>query len=314
MQKIDLSIVIPCFRSEFYLARNVEQIYASVADLKRTQIQTFEIILVVDGSPDDTMSVARNLEDKYAEIRTVQLTKNFGQHPAIFAGIQEAKMPWILTMDDDGQHPAGAITKMLEVISPDIDVVYAVSQIEEHGIYRNFMSRKAKFFIFRMLRIENSRDLSAFRIFRKSLVNDIKLSELTNGVVDVVLNWATTRFASVEIEMKKRSEGQSNYSIPTLFKFAIQMITGYSTKPLRFITFVGCASFFFSILGALVVLVEWVFGRITVPGYTTIVFLILIMGSLQLVALGIMSEYLARIHEKSMGKPLFSIRRDNSQL
>ena len=308
MQLVGLSVVIPCYKSEFFLNKNVSEIYLALQAMRGSQIASFEIILVVDGSPDNTISVAQELADSHPEIHLLHLTRNFGQHAAIFAGIQAAKLTWVLTLDDDGQHPADAISTLLEAITPDTDVVYGVSKVEEHTLVRNFFSRQAKYFTFKILNVENAKHLSAFRVFRKSLIDNVDLDHLTNGVVDVVLTWNTTRFATVEIEMKKRPSGQSNYNITALIKFAIQMITGYSTRPLRLVTLLGLGTFVVSGFGAIVVLIEWALGNITVPGYTTLVFLILIMGSLQLFALGIIGEYLGRIHEKSMGKPLFTIR------
>lgn len=308
VRRIDLSIIIPCYRSELFLYSNVEEIIAEIQKMINSKINTFEILLIVDGSPDNTITVARLLEEKHKQVRVIELNRNFGQHAAIFAGIYDAKMPWILTMDDDGQHPASEISTMLAEISPGVDVIYGSPRLEEHGLIRSFMSRQAKYITYKALRIENARQISAFRLFRRTLLGSVDLIHLTNGVVDVVLHWSTTRFSSVEVDMQKRKGGKSNYSISGLFKFAAQMITGYSTRPLKLATLIGFSSFIVSILAAVVVLIERILGKIKVPGYTTLVLLVLILGSIQLFALGIIGEYLGRIHEKTMGKPLFVIR------
>jgi undecaprenyl-phosphate 4-deoxy-4-formamido-L-arabinose transferase len=306
---IDVSVVVPCYKSENFLKEVVESVYQELKMLQGQTINKFEINLVVDGSPDETYKIAFELAETYEEIRSFELTRNFGQHSAIFAGVENSRMSWILTMDDDGQHPPAQISKLIDLVGDDVDVIYGKSSVEEHNFIRNLFSQSSKYLIYKILDVKYAKNVSAFRLFRRSLLENINLSSLNNGVVDVVINWHTDRIQSVEVKMLKRAQGDSNYNYQGLTKFALQMITGYSVKPLRMVTALGFVAFVLSMFTALLVLVQSIMDVIEVPGYASIVFITLILGSFQIFALGIIGEYIGRIHEKTLGKPLFKVRK-----
>jgi undecaprenyl-phosphate 4-deoxy-4-formamido-L-arabinose transferase len=210
---IDVSVVVPCYKSENFLKEVVESVYQELKMLQGQTINKFEINLVVDGSPDETYKIAFELAETYEEIRSFELTRNFGQHSAIFAGVENSRMSWILTMDDDGQHPPAQISKLIDLVGDDVDVIYGKSSVEEHNFIRNLFSQSSKYLIYKILDVKYAKNVSAFRLFRRSLLENIKLSSLNNGVVDVVINWYTDRIQSVEVKMLKRAQGDSNYNI-----------------------------------------------------------------------------------------------------
>lgn len=302
----DLSIVIPCYKSEDYLKKNV----ISLLEVLKKELQLeFEILLVVDGSPDNTIFIAKDLSSTYTEVRAIELSKNFGQHAALFAGISQAQGDLILTMDDDGQHDPSGIPTLLNSLVPELDVVYGISDKEEHSFYRNIASRLAKVFIFRVLGIKNARHISAFRLLRREVIANIDFSILSNGTLDVIINWNTDKISWTEIRMIQRPHGKSNYRLVGLIRFTFDMITNYSTRPLRVATVFGILGFFITGAFAAFIVFASVNGIIKVPGYASIAILISTLGSIQLLTLGIIGEYLGKIHEKSFNKPTFTIRK-----
>jgi len=302
---MSLSIVIPCFQSEASLDEVVEGIKDSLRGFKGFE---YEILLVLDGPTDRTAEIATQLENKITECRVIELSRNYGQHPAIFAGILSAKYEIVITMDDDGQHLPREIPTLIEALSDETDLVYGLPTEEEHGLVRSFASRFFKSMLFRILGIRNARDVSAFRIFRKSLLQNIDLQKISSGTVDVALHWSTTRIKTVSTNMNKRLTGKSNYTLRSLFKFAIQMIIGYSVKPLKFALFIGLIGFLVSAALSIYFFVQYLQGDVKVAGFSTITILITTLSSIQLVTLGILGEYIASIHQKSIGKPMFNIR------
>jgi glycosyltransferase involved in cell wall biosynthesis len=302
----DLSIVIPCYKSENYLEKNV----SSILEVLKSKLDIeFEILLVVDGSPDKTVFIAEKLALAYSEVRAIELSKNFGQHAALFAGISQAQGNLILTMDDDGQHTPSGILALLNSMSPDLDLVYGVSSKEEHNFLRNLASRIAKEFIFRALGIKNARHISAFRLFRSEVVRNVDFYNLSNGTLDVIINWNTDKISWTEVKMIQRPRGKSNYNLLGLIRFAFDMITNYSTRPLRVATFFGVIGFLSTSTFAAVVSIASINGIIKVPGFASIAILISALGSIQLLTLGVIGEYLGKIHEKSSSKPSFTIRK-----
>ena len=300
-----LSIVIPCYQSEASLNEVVLGIRDSIRGTKGFK---YEILLVLDGPTDRTAAIATELENEIAECRVIELSRNFGQHPAIFAGILSAKYEIIITMDDDGQHLPSEIPTLIKALNNEIDLIYGIPTEEEHGLFRSFASRFFKTMLFRILGIKNAKDISAFRIFRKSLLQDIDLHKISSGTVDVALHWSTSRIKTVSITMKRRSAGKSNYTLRSLIKFSIQMIIGYSVKPLKFALFIGLVGCLLSAALSIYFFVQYIQGNVKVAGFSTISILVTTLSSIQLVTLGILGEYIASIHQKSIGKPMFNIR------
>lgn len=310
-KKVEVSILIPCFKSVSFLESIVEDLVCELNYFKNKLIAAFEIILVVDGSPDGTLQVAINLSKKYKQVKVVELSKNFGQHAAIFAGISQCQYPLIVTMDDDGQHPAKQIGTLIEALDNDTDVVYGVSDVRVQGYLRSYFSRIAKKFLFRFLDVDSANEISAFRLFRRSLLKGTDFQRINIGIVDVLLDWSTSRIKSVPIIMSKRLQGNSNYNCRALFKFGIHMITGYSIRPLRIAAALGISSLIISMSLATMLFLARILGKVEIPGYASLAILIMTFGSLQLLVLGIIGEYIGRIHQRINSKPSFLIRDRN---
>jgi undecaprenyl-phosphate 4-deoxy-4-formamido-L-arabinose transferase len=211
-------------------------------------------------------------------------------------------------MDDDGQHPVESIFDLLAPLCGEIDVVYGVATREEHNFIRSFFSRASKYLTFKFLKIPNAKDLSAFRAFKKITIAGTNFKNLSSGVVDVVLHWNTNKFVTIKVEMSKRTKGKSNYSFYTLAKFAIQMITGYSVRPLRIATMAGLLTFLGSFILLTTIAIQALRGEIIVAGYASLSLFVLFLGSIQLLTLGLIGEYLGKVHEHSMGKPHYLVK------
>lgn len=303
-----VSIVVPCYKSALTLPTLVERT-ARVMDglVRESVVSEWEMILVVDGSPDDTGLVARELAGAFERVRGVQLRRNFGQHNALIAGIREANFEVTVTLDDDLQHPPEEIIKLLQrVQEPGVDLVYAVPEEEEHGALRSFASR----FIKRSLAlagVTNARWVSAFRAFRTELRDGFSVLNDPQPNLDVLLSWSTTAVEPVEARMVRRETGKSGYSLPKLLRHAMNMITGYGVAPLKLATWLGfsCGALGIVLLG--VVLLRYVLGETTVAGYTTTLAVIALFSGAQMVTIGIIGEYLGRQHFRSMQKPTYLV-------
>ena len=301
-----VSVVIPCFNSEKTLGKVLSELKM---EFSSWQIENYEVILVMDSPQDKTIDVALDHQEENHRIVILELNKNFGQHAAIFAGLNEVKFNFIVTMDDDGQHPVSELYALLSPLCEDFDVVYGVAAEDRQSFFRNIFSKFSKYLVFKLLKIQNAKEMSAFRAFKKIAISGIDLTKLTNAVVDVVLNWNTNRFHSVKIDMLKRSEGKSNYSLYSLLKMSIQLVTGYSVRPLRIASIVGLITFVGSFTLLAFITTQAVRGEIVVAGYASLSLFVLFLGSIQLLSLGLIGEYLGKVHEHSMGKPHYVVKR-----
>ncbi len=299
-----ISVVIPCYQSATTLPKLVDRLLAT----SDPAADEYQVILVVDGSPDNTWDVARGLAHQHQQVEAIHLSRNYGQHNAILAGIRAAKFDTIVTMDDDLQHPPEEVAALVAALTPDLDLVYGTPFEEEHGFFRSFASRSVKSIMARGLGIKSAKDISAFRVFRTHLRDGLVGMDGPHASVDVALSWATTRVDSLQVHMDERAEGKSNYSFRMLLRHAVNMLLGYSTAPLRLVGYLGlvCGAIGTILLAA--VLWKYFTGDTTVAGFTTLASMIAVFSGAQMIAIGVLGEYLARVHSQNMGKPTYVVR------
>jgi undecaprenyl-phosphate 4-deoxy-4-formamido-L-arabinose transferase len=211
-------------------------------------------------------------------------------------------------MDDDLQHPADQVPLLLQALTDDVDLVYGVAEEEEHGVVRSFASRMVKAAMASTLSVQSAKSISAFRAFRTFLRDGFDGLDGPHASVDVALSWSTTRIAQTTVRMEDRAEGRSNYTTWMLMKHALTLITGYSTEPLRLVGYLGfiCAVFGVGLFG--VIIYKYAVGATTVAGFTTIASMVALFSGAQMLALGVLGEYVGRLHSGSMGRPTYVIR------
>lgn len=300
-----LSIVVPAYASAATLLPLVERL----AQVIPTLGSPCELILVDDGSPDDTWTVIEQLVAQYPWIRGRSMIRNFGQHNALLAGIRLARYDRIVTMDDDLQHPPEEIPLLLEQLTADVDVVYGVPAQEAHGLLRNIASIVTKFALQNAIGAKNARNISAFRIFRTQLRSAFDGYNHPFVNIDVLLTWGTVRYSSVTVQRDARTVGKSAYSFRKLVQHTMNMMTGFSVLPLQVSSLVGFCFTLFG-FGLLVFVVgRYLIVGTDVPGFPFLASIIAIFSGAQLFALGVIGEYLARMHFRSMSKPAYTIKK-----
>jgi glycosyltransferase involved in cell wall biosynthesis len=299
-----ISVVIPVYNSDEVVADLVARVEAVLGALA----SDYELVLVNDGSSDASWQRIAQLAAERPFVRGLDLMRNFGQHNALLAGIREARHDVVVTLDDDLQNPPEEIPKLAAALTPDVDVVYGTPVKPEHGFGRGVATYLTKLALRSAMGTDVARKVSPFRAFRRDLRNAFASYTGSYVSVDVLLTWGTTRFATVPVRHEPRRAGSSNYTFRKLASHAINMATGFSTRPLRIASLVG---FVFALLG-LAVLVEVVVRKLVqgspVPGFPFLASIIAIFAGAQLFALGIIGEYLARMHFRLMDKPPYAIR------
>ena len=299
-----VSVVIPCYRS----AATLPALSARLHEVLPGAVDDFEIILVVDGGEASTGATATDLARRSTHLRAIRLSRNYGQHNALIAGVRAARGDVIVTMDDDLQHRPDQIPALLRALTDDVDLVYGVAAVEEHGTIRNLASRTAKTTLERMLKIPGARQLSAFRAFRTFLRDGFTGLSGPRACLDVALSWSTTQVTAVPVRMDVRAHGKSNYTVRMLFRHMVNMVLGYSTTPLRMVTYLGFLIGFLGLALLGQMLWRYVAGETTVEGFTTIASMVALFSAAQMIAVGVLGEYLGRIHASGLGMPTYVIR------
>jgi undecaprenyl-phosphate 4-deoxy-4-formamido-L-arabinose transferase len=297
-----VSIVVPVFRSGEMLPLLVERLGAVLRDVEH------EILLVDDASDDGTWGVARDLATRDERIRALRLGRNVGQHNAQLAGIRAARMPVTVTIDDDLQHPPEEIPKLLERLAAgDVDLVYGTPTAVSQRGWRRLVSNAARRLLAGPLKAANAERMTSFRAFNTSLREGFASDVGPAVSMEALLAWSTSRFAYVDVQHDPRALGTSNYTLRSLARFALDTTLAYSARPLRIATALGFLTAGFGAVLLLFVVARYVLSGTPVTGFPFLASALAIFSGVQLLTLGIMGEYLARMHFRVMQKPTYFV-------
>jgi glycosyltransferase involved in cell wall biosynthesis len=305
-----LSFVVPVYNSGKILPKLVSRLQPVLAALARPH----ELILVNDAGPDNSWDVIQELTRSHPWIRGIHMMRNFGQHNALLAGIRAARYDTVVTMDDDLQHPPEELPALLAGFTSGIDVLYGTPMQLQHGLLRDLSSAVTKIVLQRAMGSKTARMVSAWRVFRTDLRNGFANYNSPFVNIDVLLTWSSHRFSAMAVRHEPRESGSSNYSVMKLVRHALNMLTGFSVLPLQFASVVG---FVFTLFGMGVLV--YVVGRYLmfgsgVAGFPFLASIIAIFSGAQLFALGIIGEYLALIHFRTMSKPAYTVAETTDQI
>lgn len=299
-----ISVVVPVFNSEGTLDELVSRLKTVLSQFA----DEWEIILVNDGSQDESWRLVCKVARQYSWIRGIDLMRNYGQHNALLAGIREAQYSVIVTMDDDLQNPPEEIPLLLAKLHEGYDVVYGTPAREQHGPWRDLASRVTKLVLQSAMGAETARKVSAFRVFRTQVREAFANYQGPFVSIDVLLTWGTTRFAAVSVRHDPRRIGKSNYTFRKLVTHALNMMTGFSVLPLQLASLMGFCFALFGLLVLVYVLGRYLIQGGSVPGFPFLASTIAIFSGVQLLSLGIIGEYLSRMHFRIIEKPTYVIR------
>ena len=310
-----VSVVVPVYDG----AATLPELVARLAAVLAARAPRSEILLVNDGSRDASWQVIlelararpvpHELGPDRPRVHGIDLMRNYGQHNALLCGIRAAAGAVVVTMDDDLQHPPEEIPLLLDALGGEVDVVYGTPRAERHGLLRVAASRATKLMLEGAMGATVARRVSAFRAFRSELRQAFEQYGNPYVSIDVLLTWATTRFAAVPVRHEPRRSGHSSYTFRMLARHALNMVTGFSVGPLKLARLVGFASTLLGIGVLAYVVGRYLIQGTSVPGFPFLASVITIFAGAQLFTLGIIGEYLARMHLRLMSRPVYSVRR-----
>src|SRR6266404_1337949 len=302
-ERRSISVVTPVYNGEASIAELCRRL-AEVLPRISTQ---YEIIFVNDGSRDRSWEVISELSSRSPAVRGLNLMRNYGQHNALLCGIRAANYELIVTMDDDLQHSPEEIPRLLARLDEGFDVVYGTPENEQNGLMRAIASRITRLALRSAVGTDVAKNVSAFRIFRTQLREAFADYQSPFVSIDVLLTWATTRFSATTVAFKPRHSGSSNYTFTKLIRHALDMMTGFSTVPLQLASLIGFTCTLFGLGVFIYVFVRYCLEG-SVPGFPFLASIIAIFSGAQLFALGVIGEYLARMHFRSMKRPAYVVR------
>lgn len=303
-----LSLIIPCYNEE----NNVHAFFKETERVFKDKGFSYEYIFINDGSSDDTMKNLRRLYEKHQDsnIQVINFSRNFGKESAIYAGLKAARAELMCIIDADLQQRPEVVLQMLDVIenNPEFDCVTAYQNKRKES--KSLSAMKSAFYkvINKITDITFVNGASDFRLF-KSYVRDAILDlpeyhRFSKGI----FSWIGFNTYYMPYDVQERNSGTSKWSFSKLFKYAFEGIISFTTAPLKLATFCGICASVLSVIYMIVVIIQRLVYSVSIPGYATIVVLILFLGGMQLFCMGVMGEYLARLFVQSKNRPICVIK------
>ena len=302
-QEVRLSIVIPVFRAE----RTIRPLVCTIADCL-AGVCDFEIVLVNDGSPDDSAAVCRELADTHGCVKFLNLSRNFGEHNAVMAGLNHCDGDYVVIMDDDFQNPPREILRLLSEIRKGYDVVFSQYAVKQHHFLRNLGSRLNDRVA--VLLLDKPRDLylSSFKILSRFVVNELVKYDGPYPYIDGLVLRMTRNYSRVLVTHDPRRVGRSGYTVRKLIALYLNMFTNFSILPLRLASCAGLATSALGLVLAVYFIIERIIDPSVPAGWASMIVSMFLIGGIQLFGLGMIGEYLGRLYLKDNGRPQFVVR------
>lgn len=303
MKKI--SFVIPCYRSEHTLPHVIAEIEQKMKEM--TQYE-YDVFLINDCSPDNTLEVVRELCETHENIKGISFAKNFGQHAALMAGLRHSDGDYVVCLDDDGQTPADEVDKLIGKLEEGYDAVYARYDHKQHSTFRNLGSKVNELMTRMMLDKPKDLYISSYFAVRRFVVEDmIRYGNSYPYVIGLVLR-ATKNITNVEVHHREREEGTSGYTLKKLLSLWFNGFTAFSVKPLRIATAIGCGCAGVGFLYGLYTIVKRLINPAVPMGFSALMSATVFFGGMIMILLGMIGEYIGRIYISLNNSPQYVIR------
>lgn len=302
-----LSIVVPCYNEEtvieiFY--NKLMEITAKISDK-----YDYEVIFVDDGSQDETFSKMKTLREKNSKIKIISFSRNFGKEAGIHAGLSNSTGELTVVMDADMQHPPEMILEMLKYIEEGYDTVTTRRKNRKgEPVIKSFCARMFYKLMNKFMEVKLEEGSQDFRMMKRNVVDAILSLNEYNRFSKGIFNWVGFKCKYIEIENVKRAAGKTKWSFSSLWKYAIEGITSFTTAPLKIATFIGMFVFIVSTIFAFTIVIQTLIMGKDVPGYASTIVSVLFMGAIQLLCIGILSEYISKMYMEIKNRPKYIIR------
>jgi undecaprenyl-phosphate 4-deoxy-4-formamido-L-arabinose transferase len=304
-KQIEVSIVVPVFNE----ASLIEELVSRLKVVCEKLNQSYEIVIIDDGSSDGSYEKLKEIRSNESALRIVKLTRNFGQQAAVLAGFRISSGDIIVQLDSDLQNPPEEIPKLLNAMSDDIDMVTTIHRKRRDGIFRVLGSQCLLKIGQALFGDSVKLNLSSFRAIRRSVVEKIESCKDRSRYMAVLMSWMGLPSNEIEVEHHERKKGNTKYSILNLLKLSWDLVTGYSSFPLRMVTYMGLFGAFLGFLMMAFLLFQRVVNGILIEGFVVLLAVFAFFAGVQLLSIGFLGEYLGRVHHQIQERPDYIVEK-----
>lgn len=307
---MDISVIAPVYNEEL----NIPVIYDRLTQVLSSISDSYEILFINDGSKDRSLAIAKDLSEKDPHIKYIDFSRNFGHQIAVSAGLDHVQGEAVVIIDSDLQDPPELIKDMYAKYQQGYEVVYAKRKNRKgEGAFKKFTASIFYRLLSKMTSIDIPLDTGDFRIMDRKIVEVLKAMPEKDKYIRGQVSWAGFKQSYVEYDRDERMAGETGYPLRKMMKFAMDGITGFSNVPLKIVSWFGFLVSFFAFLTIIYTLISKFILNNAVPGWSSVMISVLFIGGIQLIAIGIIGEYLARMNANIRNRPLYIIRDSNIQ-
>ena len=303
--KPEISIIVPVYNEESLVEELVSRLKSVCDGLNRS----YEIVIVDDGSDDGSFEKLKRIKETDEALRLIRLTRNFGQQSAVLAGFRMSQGDIVVQLDSDLQNPPEEIPKLLTALTDDIDLVTTVHKKRQDGLLRVIGSKFLRGFGQMLFGESVKLNLSSFRAMRRSVIDKIETCRDRSRYMAVLMSWMGLPSVEIEVEHHARKKGETKYSFLTLFKLSWDLVTGYSSFPLRLVTYMGLFGAFMGFLMMAFLLYQRIANGILIEGFVVLSAVFAFFAGVQLLSIGFLGEYLGRVHSQIQGRPDYIVEK-----
>ncbi|MCC7553105.1 MAG: glycosyltransferase family 2 protein [Methanobacteriaceae archaeon] len=306
---ISLNIIVPCFNEE----NSLNKFYLEVSEsLKNNNNLSWNILFIDDGSSDNTLEKIKELSNNHVNIDYISFSRNFGKESAIYDGLENSSGDYVIIMDADLQDPPSLIPEMVNYVEDGYDII-ATRRISRKGEpkLRSFFAGLFYKIINRLSNIEIVDGARDYRLMKKEVVDSILKLKEYNRFSKGIFQWVGFKTKWIEYENIKRIEGESSWSFWQLFKYSLEGIVSFTTAPLHIATIAGITFSIISFISIILIVIKTLVFGDAADGWPSTVSIILFVGGIQLFAIGILGQYLAKIYLETKKRPVYIIKEDN---
>jgi dolichol-phosphate mannosyltransferase len=308
--KNTLSIVIPTFNEE----GNIEILYSKLIEtLTPLELDEFEFIFVDDGSQDRSLEIVKKLSIDDPRVKYISFSRNFGHQPALKAGLDHAQFEGVVSLDADLQHPVELIPEMIEKWKNGAEVVYTKRKDVSLPWFKRTTSKLFYRIINTLSQIKLEDGVADFRLLDQKVIHALRAYKESNLFIRGLIPALGFKQESIDYTPHKRFAGETKYSFSKMIRFALTGITSLSAKPLYFSIYFGVFFAMLAFIYGLYAIYIFAFGHEAIPGWTSIIASILLIGGIQLIMIGIIGIYLGKVFAQSKGRPNYIIAEKNTK-
>jgi polyisoprenyl-phosphate glycosyltransferase len=299
-----ISVVVPLYCCEAFVDELHERLVRTLSPIS----PRFEIVLVNDASPQGDWRRVRELAERDPRVKAINLSRNFGQHYAITAGVDHAEGDWVVVMDGDLQDPPEEIARMYAKAQEGFDIVFGIKPKRSHGFFKRLASRGFTRVLGYLMDTDLNNSVTHFSIVSRKVVQSLRRFKERNRSYAFFLRWMGFDVGFIEVEHHVRPSGESSYTVRKLLKLAFELMVSQSDKPLRVSIGFGFVTASLALAAGVIGILRYFFWATPLEGWTSLIVSIYFIGGVLLMAMGVLGLYVGKIFEETKGRPLYVVK------